>query len=257
MNAVILSMSLPEAGAERVLQTMRQTPAFWHIPVVAVLPNGESAESMLLHLDTDDFLCKCHPLYDLRRRVERLLSIAAFQERSRKLQDAACQDYLTGLLNRRGFFTSLEALRQEDLPLALYLFDLDNMKQVNDRSGHEAGDTMLRSFGELLRSFTRDGDILCRYGGDEFVMVLRHISSVDAILKKGEAICREFRKMALPDGTHPACTAGIVLSGTDEKPTAALIERADRALYRAKRDDKGNCCLWDKSYDYPKKDSTQ
>ena len=70
-------------------------------------------------------------------------------ERERQLQNEACQDYLTGLLNRRGLQASINSLRQKDFPLALYLFDLDDLKQVNDKFGHEIGDQMLRSFGDL------------------------------------------------------------------------------------------------------------
>ena len=106
-------------------------------------------------------------------------------------------------------------------------------------------DEMLRFFGDLLRRQTRDGDILCRYGGDEFVVVLRRIASLDSILHKGETICREFQEFPLPDGLQAACSGGIALCGTDERPSAELIERADAALYRAKKKHKDSCCLWE------------
>ena len=161
------------------------------------------------------------------------------------LQDEACRDYLTSLLNRRGFYTAIDALRQEDLPLAMYLFDLDDLKKVNDRFGHETGDEMLRQFGELLRRQTRDGDILCRYGGDEFVVILRRIGSTETILRKGQKICREFSGFRLREDFCGTCSGGIVLCGEDEKPSGKLIERADQALYRAKQENKGGCCLWE------------
>ena len=245
VSAVILSTKLPDAGTERFLRSIRQDPMLWRIPVMATLPSGEVTEDMIQHLDTDDFLCKRHPLCDLRRRVSYLMNMVSCREREQMLKEEACRDYLTDLLNRRGFYTAMGALRQEDLPLACYLFDVDNLKQLNDRNGHEEGDAMLRSFAELLRRHTRSGDILCRYGGDEFVVVLRHISSVETILRKGETICREFRDSVAADGTHAACSAGIALCSFEEKPSAKLIERADQALYRAKRENKGGCCLWD------------
>lgn len=70
-------------------------------------------------------------------------------------------------------------------------------------------DEMLRFFGDLLRRQTRDGDILCRYGGDEFVVVLRRIASLDSILHKGETICREFQEFPLPDGLQAACFPAV------------------------------------------------
>ena len=243
--AVILSATLPEKGALALVKAIRQDPACWRIPILTTMPYGESCEEYLQELDTDDFLCKHHPLKDLRRRVFQMMRMDAHHVREQLLIDEAGRDYLTGLLNRRGFFAALDALRQEDLPLAMYLFDLDDLKKVNDQFSHNKGDEMLCFFGDLLRRQTRDGDILCRYGGDEFVVVLRRIASLDSILQKGETICREFQEFPLPDGLQAACSGGIALCGTDERPSAELIERADAALYRAKKKHKGSCCLWE------------
>ena len=241
---VLLSMELPDAGAEGFLRALRQDAMHWRIPVIAVLRDGNISSDMILHLETDDFMCKCHPLQDLQRRVSRLLAVKAYRERELLLQDEACRDYLTGLFNRRGLFTAVDALRQEDLPLALYLFDVDDLKAANDQMGHEAGDILLRSFGDVLRANTREGDILCRYGGDEFIVVLKRISSEETIRRKGETICSNFRKLVLSNGTHAACSGGVVMCAKDEKPSATLIKKADKALYLAKKENKGSCCLW-------------
>ena len=106
-------------------------------------------------------------------------------------------------------------------------------------------DEMLRFFGDLLRRQTRDGDILCRYGGDEFVVILKHLGQSEAAIKKANEICGAFRKSLGLDSLAPASSVGIVLCGVDERPSMRLIERADQAMYRAKRDNKGGCCLWD------------
>ena len=105
---------------------------------------------------------------------------------------------------------------------------------------------MLRFFSDLLRRQTRKEDVLCRYGGDEFAVVLRRISSLPTILHKGEEICREFHEFSLPNGFHAACSGGIAFCGADERPSAKLLEQADAALYQAKRQHKGSCCLWEK-----------
>ena len=86
---------------------------------------------------------------------------------------------------------------------------------------------------------------LCRYGGDEFVVILRRIGSTETILRKGQEICREFSGFRLREDFCGTCSGGIVLCGEDEKPSGKLIERADQALYRAKRENKGGCCLWE------------
>ncbi len=244
VSAVILSMTLPGDGAAAVLKALRQEMIFWQIPILATIPGGEKAEELPLVLEADDFLCKCHPLFDLHRRVQRLVDIASFHRRESALQDEANRDPLTGLLNRRGLQAAMLSLRKEDLPLAVCLFDLDDLKKVNDTRGHDTGDRMLRAFADLLRRQTRSEDIQCRYGGDEFMVVLKNLDDVRIVMKKGEEICRIFRDCLAQEAIPASCSVGIALCGTDEKPSAELIEHADQALYHAKRENKGGCCLW-------------
>lgn len=244
ISTVILSMTLPEEGAALVLESLRKEPAFWQIPVLSTIPNGEKMKHLPLALETDDFLCKCHPTFDLNRRVQRLAEFAALRRREITLQDEANHDPLTGLFNRRGLQAAVSSLRKEDMPLAVCLFDLDDLKKVNDTYGHEMGDRVLRSFAKLLRQQTRPNDIHCRYGGDEFMLVLTHMAGPEAAMKKGIEICEAFRTFMPADSIPSACSGGIILCGEDESLSAELIERADRALYRAKRENKGGCCLW-------------
>ena len=245
VSAVVLSATLPDDGANVFLNVMRQNPAHWRIPVLATILPGEDVEKLTLSLDIDDFLCKRHPIFDLRRRMRRLLGEVRHREREQVLLNEAYRDYLTGLLNRRGLYAAIDALRQEDLPLAMYMFDLDDLKKANDSYGHDAGDEMLRHFAELLRQQTREGDILCRYGGDEFVVILRRIGALETILRKGEEICRGFTGYQTAGGVCATCSGGVVLCAENEKPSGKLIERTDRALYRAKQKNKGHCILWE------------
>ena len=244
ISAVILSMTLPGNGAASVLKALRQKPAFWQIPVLATIPNGEKMEELPLALETDDFLCKCHPLFDLHRRVQRLVDIASLRRRESTLQDEANRDPLTGLLNRRGLQDAMAGLLNGDFPLAVCLFDLDDLKKANDTHGHLAGDQMLRAFSDLLRRQTGPEDIHCRYGGDEFMVILKQINSPETILKKGGDICLSFHHYQLPDGSHATCSGGIALCGPHEKFSEEIIRRADTALYQAKQGHKGACCLW-------------
>ncbi|MDY3249005.1 MAG: EAL domain-containing protein, partial [Candidatus Choladocola sp.] len=237
VSAVILSMTLPDDGAAFLMKALRQNPAFWEIPVLATIPGAEMAGAYPLAMETEDFLCKRHPGCDLLRRVERMMGVAASHEREITLQDEASRDFLTGLFNRRGFQAAMDLLRKEDLPLAVCLFDLDDLKKVNDTCGHDAGDRLIQSFADLLRRKTRAKDILCRYGGDEFLVVLKHLSDGETARKKALDICRSF---------HASCSVGVALSEPDEKYCAKLVQCADQALYRAKRENKGGCCLWER-----------
>ena len=244
LSALVLSMTLSENGASAVLTTLRQEPVYWKLPVLATVPGGEKMEELPLAMETDDFLCKCHPMFDLHRRVQRLVEIATAHERERALKDEANRDPLTGLLNRRGLQEAMNSLRAEELPLAVCLFDLDDPKKANDGRGHETGDKMIRAFADLLRRHTQEQDILCRYGGDEFMVVLKRLNDAEAALKKGTDICREFQSYLTAEQLPASCFGGIALCRANEKPSTALIERADRAMYRAKRENTGGCCLW-------------
>ena len=138
----------------------------------------------------------------------------------------------------------MDSLRKEDAPLALYLFDLDNLKSINDTFGHAEGHRHIRQFAQLLRSHTRESDILSRYGGDEFVVVMKQMKTDEAALKKGEEICRAIREMGA-GGNLAACTAGVVRRNEPDS-SEELIEWADQALYQAKKNNKGGCSLWRK-----------
>lgn len=240
---VILSMTLPEREVRAVLKAMQNISMLWRIPVLATMPQGTALEERALELYVDDFIKKPHTKAGLRKRIRQMTEISAQQAREKVLQDEACRDYLTHLLNRRGFQAALDALRHEDLPLALCMFDLDGLKRVNDAYGHDKGDEMLLAFSELLRKKTRRGDILCRYGGDEFVVILRNISQKDVVQRKGMEICKEMGAYCLEDGFHISCSAGAAMCVPEEKPSAALLERADRAMHQAKQTGEGICCI--------------
>lgn len=244
ISALIVSLTLPDNGAAVLLRALRQDPAFWELPVLAVLPGGEKLKELPLAFETDDFICKWHPMFDLKKRVQRLMDIANAHQRELALQEEAGRDHLTGLFNRRGLQAAMASIQKEEMPLALFLFDLDNLKMVNDTYGHEFGDRMLQAFAELLQSNTRPGDILCRYGGDEFMVILKCVYDGDSVIKKGMEICQKFENHLEDAPVRCSCSVGIALCGADEKPSPELIEHADRALYRAKRENKGGCCLW-------------
>lgn len=239
LSAMILSMTLPDNGAGVLMQALRQDPRKWGIPILATIPCSEDLAKLPLTMEADDFLCKCHPILDLRRRVTRLIDTASAHKREDNLLAAANMDYLTGLLNRRGLQEAFANLRKEDLPLAVYLFDLDNLKIANDTYGHDSGDRLIQSFAKMLHRQAAPEDILCRYGGDEFLVIAKRVRDGESALKKGEHICQGFQ-----EHTHVACSCGVALCEADELPTNDLIERADQALYQAKRTNKGSCCLW-------------
>ena len=90
---------------------------------------------------------------------------------------------------------------------------------------------------------------MARYGGDEFVMLMKHIPSKEFALKKGKEICSLFKEFQCSENIFAGCSVGVTICGVNEKPSAQLFKRSDQALYRAKSQNKGGCCLWDERID--------
>lgn len=244
LSALILSGALPENGAGRILDAMHQDPTQCNIPVLAAVPSPNEAEKNYLSViqRADDFLCKCHPTFDLKRRVAHIIDIAELRKREISLTNEAAQDPLTGLLNRRGLPAAVEALRVSDFPVAVCMFDLDNLKNINDAFGHHAGDQILECFSQLILQQTRSGEICCRFGGDEFILILTRTADEDALRNRVMGICRDFRDCFASKPYHASCSVGVALCAPEERPDNYTIELADQALYCAKREKTG-CCL--------------
>ena len=237
ISALLLSMTLPEHGARRIAQHLCSDTNAWRIPVLATGPAEPQAEELSIDIGADDFAAWPCTARLLRRRLERVLGQDAHQRREQELQDEACLDYLTGLLNRRGLHMAISALRQEDLPLTACLFDLDGLHRINDQLGRAAGDDALTAFAKLLRTSTRDHDVLARCGGDEFAVLLRRMGDPDIARRKAQSICDAFARSMEERGI--SCSAGISICSVDERPTEVLIRHADEALRQARKADAG------------------
>lgn len=157
------------------------------------------------------------------------------------LRRQSTRDELTGLYNRRFMVESLERellrARRAGRTITLILLDLDRFKAINDTCGHEAGDEILKAVGPLFQSFLRAGDIVCRYGGDEFLFVLPELA-LPAALARASQICEAVKHVAVWHQGRTlgpiAASAGISLFPNDGDTTARLLSAADVALYRVK-----------------------
>lgn len=157
-----------------------------------------------------------------------------------ELDRQASYDGLTGTLNRRAFERVAEAewsrAVRHDLPLAVLVLDLDRFKSLNDTYGHDAGDIWLRAFADLTQGLLRREDLLCRYGGEEFLALLPQ-TSLDSARLAAERIRRGVEGLRLAHGgAELASTVSIGVAIRDGADTTlkAVIAAADRALYRAK-----------------------
>ncbi|PXX95302.1 GGDEF domain-containing protein [Halomonas sp. LBP4] len=176
---------------------------------------------------------------DLQQEVAaRTRELEAMVER---LREFSYQDPLTGLKNRRHFDEILTheaaAARRHGTPLALVMVDIDHFKRFNDHHGHEAGDAVLAAVGELLREHFRDADVVCRLGGEEFVVIMPGATAARAEarirgLLHGIRECRFRHRSIELDGITLSC--GIAAWPEHAEDPLALTRLADEALYRAK-----------------------
>jgi diguanylate cyclase (GGDEF)-like protein len=160
---------------------------------------------------------------------------------------AATTDPLTGLLNRRSLTDRLEQLTATGSGYAVAFADLDSFKALNDTYGHTVGDQALRLFAQTLRAVLRDSELICRYGGEEFVVVLPECTAEQAA-PVVHRIREELRAATTrPDCPIPAYTASFgVADSTYALDATDVIDLADRALLQAKKEGKDRLILADR-----------
>ena len=185
---------------------------------------------------------------DARRELETLRAtnallvreLAALKEREAQAQRLADRDALTGLYNRRRMLELLESAiaeaRQQWQCVGLLFIDLNGFKGINDEYGHAAGDKILTTVATRIAARVRTGDFVCRYGGDEFVVVLPSVPDAAAVTRVADTI-RE--RVALPywiqgNEQHLTAAIGESLYPHDGESADVLLHRADQAMYRLK-----------------------
>lgn len=157
------------------------------------------------------------------------------------LREQALTDGLTGVFNRRHLDATLpgilKVLQRQASPLGVLMLDADHFKKINDNYGHKSGDLVLAAIGKTLRDFFRDSDIICRYGGEEFVVILPDTSLDQTEIKAGQ-LRRKIEQLRVTaiDGEILQFTVsiGVAAYPLHGDNAEALIQAADEALYRAK-----------------------
>jgi diguanylate cyclase (GGDEF)-like protein len=187
------------------------------------------------------------PLDEERKYVSMLADLASIAMQHAALFDAGTfsspTDFLTGVSNRPYFLQRFEneIRRTENYaePLSLFMFDIDEFKKINDTHGHPAGDVVIRKMAEIVRRHTRSSDLVGRYGGDEFMVLMRSANKEQA-LAYADHLMEKTRAAEILVPGHDAplrltISGGLAMHPYDGKSTTELICAADHALYEAKR----------------------
>lgn len=181
-----------------------------------------------------------------RAELERMLSLLRnsrdeIKRKNTELEILATQDALTGCLNRRAFFETFDSLWVESkamgTPLACLMIDIDHFKSVNDTYGHHAGDEVLRQVSKVIREIHKDKGLVCRYGGEEFCVLLPQYEMSQAIAEceKTRAAIAEIRLLD-PAELRLTCSIGVSELRFDAPDPQSLVNQADSCLYVAKRE---------------------
>jgi hemerythrin len=189
-----------------------------------------------------------HDLLQLNKTLEARVAerTLALTDANQQLEDLANTDTLTGLPNRRyalrSFALEWDAAVRNGTPLACMMVDADNFKQINDTQGHDAGDAVLRALSKQLQHAVRNDDIVCRLGGDEFLIICTG-TPLDGALKLAESIRQEVAALRVPAGAgewRGSISVGVAARTEDMKGLEDLMKAADLGVYAAKRNGR-NC----------------
>ncbi len=247
-DLVILSLSLAKFDSLRLCSQLRSLERTRSLPILLVTEPEDNARLMRgLDLGVNDYVLrpveKNEMLARVRTQIRRKRYTDHLRENVQQTMEMAITDGLTGLQNRRYLESHLGTLvdqaRDRSKALAALIVDLDFFKSVNDTFGHDAGDDVLREFARRLRKNVRGIDLTCRYGGEEFVIVMPETDRAQAY-----AIAERLRQRVAGEpflvlggakALDVTISVGVATLDHHEDTPETILKRADNALYLAKR----------------------
>jgi two-component system, cell cycle response regulator len=241
-DLILLDVMMPDASGFDICRKLKATTETRNIPVI-FLTGASDVDQKVLGFDVGavDYIQKPFDSAELNARVRAALRTKRFQD---MLAQRAMIDGLTGLWNRAHFdqrmHEEVAAAARYDRPMSLIMMDVDKFKNLNDNHGHPFGDEVLQAVGDVLQDSARTSDWPCRYGGEEFGLVLRE-TDLDGAIIMAERVREEIESLQLRNKAQlvPVTSSfGVVSSTLCMNPcdlsSKWMIESADRALYAAK-----------------------
>jgi len=246
-DLVIVNANFDDYDPLRLCSQLRSLERTRFIPILLITDHGSEAMIVrALDLGVNDYIARPIDTNELVARSLTQIRRKRYNDRLRtsvkQTIELAVTDGLTGLHNRRYLDSHLKILfnraQARGRPLSVCITDIDRFKQVNDSYGHDAGDDVLREFAARIRATVRGADLACRYGGEEFVVVMPDTSAeaAAAIAERLRSMIedRPFTLRASPATLHVTASMGIATFAPGVDTPEQLLKQADRALYQAK-----------------------
>lgn len=250
-DLILLDLQMPGLNGFQVMKGLKEIEQDGYLPVLA-LTAQPAFKIAALEAGARDFISKPFDLLEVHKRIHNMLEVRLLYKElaqySKKQQELALHDPLTGLPNRRLLEDRIEttlqhAVRNQRKAAVMYL-DLDGFKAINDTHGHAYGDEILKLVAQRLVGSSRKEDTVARVGGDEFVIVLGDVSGLADAREPASKLIEVVSEPYLVNGItlRLSTSIGIALFPDDATSVGDLIHAADNALYDAKRSGKNRFC---------------
>ena len=251
VDLILMDIEMPEMSGKEVASKIKENDKWCNIPIIFLTADSDpKTEAECLSWGADDFITKPFVPLVMNTRVSRILEVyelrkdleSKLENRTKQYEKATQRsftDTLTGLHNRDYFKKKLTPFLEDGGKGTLFMIDLDDFKQMNDTYGHIAGDKTLQNFATVLNMYAREGDIVCRLAGDEFVTFYPGLTDEGVAAKKAEGVIKSFaEKMGeLGYGGVVSVSIGIMITYGGED-VQSLYNKADKSLYFVKNNGK-------------------
>ena len=251
-DMILLDISMPEMDGFELLRKIRTMENGKDIPVIFLTADNDTeTETRCFKEGAIDFIVKPFVPAVMQSRIGRALELEELrrgladklEKKTREVSDIkskSYQDVLTGLWNRAYTENAVNEMISQKKKGALFMLDMDNFKAVNDNYGHIAGDETLKIFAGTLKKFAGEGDVLCRIGGDEFMIFVKDVTEKSELGSRAAEIISGFQKKFAALSFEIECSVSIGIAQTPEDGLEfnKLYNSADKALYYVKQNGK-------------------
>lgn len=251
-DLILLDLDMPDTDGMTLCAQLKADHRIADIPVIFLTGNMNVATKVkAFDMGAVDYVTKPFDAIELKARVRAALRTKRYHD---LLTSKAQIDALTGLWNR-GYLSDrlsseVSVMAREASPVSVIMVDIDHFKSINDTHGHSFGDMVIQQVGESFVRSCRESDVVCRYGGEEFALILRNTSGASA-LALAERLCTDVAALEFSSGRQPVpVTASFGVATSDqfddlaEVTAEALLDAADKALYSAKSQGRNRARGW-------------